>query len=120
MHEVVVTETGLTPEEEAEEQLVLRVREHILAGNAFALQSILSNVTNITTVARGFRYEPEQEALFTRVTPTRFGDPDVNAIRGFADAILFGNGDPDALAKVYTAVLVLQGIAHLVMTYPSA
>lgn len=107
------TDNTETDEEEAErlrreEQRVRDIRQHILAGNAFEIERALLEVDNLTTVARGFRFEPEEASLFLRQTPQRIGDPDVNAIRGFAEAILRG-GDPDTLAKVFTLVLSLQG-----------
>lgn len=101
---------GLTEEQrlEREEQTVIRIREHLLAGNAFEIQRAIREVKNHTTLARGFRFEPEDADLFLRETDTRVGDPDVVSIRGFAEALLSG-ADPEALAEVFTLVLSLQG-----------
>lgn len=107
----VEDDDDLTEEQrlEREEQTVIRIREHLLAGNAFEIQRAISDVTNQTTLARGFRYDPEDADLFLRETAERVRDPDVVSIRGFAVAILSG-ADPEALAEVFTLVLSLQGI----------
>eukprot|EP00210_Caulerpa_lentillifera_P000619 g599.t1 len=104
----------LTEEErlEREEQRVVEIREHLLAGNAFEIQRALANVTNQTTLARGFRFEPEDAAIFLRETPERIGDPDVVSIRAFAQVLINGT-NPEVLAEVFTLVLSLQGDRYL-------